>query len=62
MADQPPTPDTDMRPTEERPPGTPRWVKVFGLIILALVVLVVVVLVTGIGGAHGPSLHTAPQP
>jgi ABC-type transporter Mla subunit MlaD len=38
--------------------GTPRWVKVFGVIALVLVVLVVVMLVTGRGG-HGPGRHTA---
>jgi ABC-type transporter Mla subunit MlaD len=37
--------------------GTPRWVKVFGIIALVLVVLVVVMLVTGRGG-HGPGRHT----
>jgi hypothetical protein len=36
--------------------GTPRWVKVFGIVTLALVVLLVVVLVTG-GGNHGPRRH-----
>ncbi|MGH2819875.1 MAG: hypothetical protein ACRDJ5_04395 [Actinomycetota bacterium] len=38
--------------------GTPRWVKVFGIIALVLLVLIVVMLVTGRGG-HGPSRHTA---
>jgi hypothetical protein len=36
--------------------GTPRWVKVFGIVALALVVLIVIVLVTGHGG-HGPGRH-----
>jgi hypothetical protein len=36
---------------------TPRWVKVFGIIVIVLVLLVVVVLVTGIGGEHGPDRH-----
>jgi hypothetical protein len=36
--------------------GTPRWVKVFGIVALIIVVLVVVVLI-GRGG-HGPSRHT----
>jgi hypothetical protein len=35
--------------------GTPRWVKVFGLIALVLVVLFVVLLLTG---GHGPSRHS----
>jgi hypothetical protein len=38
--------------------GTPRWVKIFGLIALVLVVLVVVMLVVGRGG-HGPSRHAS---
>ena len=37
--------------------GTPRWVKVFGIIALAVVVAVVVMLVVGRGG-HGPQRHT----
>jgi hypothetical protein len=36
--------------------GTPRWVKVFGIIALLLLVLVVVMLITGRGG-HGPGRH-----
>jgi preprotein translocase subunit SecG len=36
--------------------GTPRWVKVFGIIALALVVVVVVLLLTR--GGHGPSRHS----
>jgi hypothetical protein len=36
--------------------GTPRWVKVFGIIALALVVVVVVLLL--IRGGHGPSRHS----
>jgi hypothetical protein len=38
-------------------PGTPRWVKVSGLIALVLVLLVGIMLVTGGGGAHGPRRH-----
>jgi hypothetical protein len=37
--------------------GTPRWVKVFGIVALIVIVLVVVMLVTGRGG-HGPGRHT----
>ena len=42
----------------DRPPypGTPRWVKVSGIISLVLVVLVVIVMVAT-GGNHGPSRH-----
>jgi hypothetical protein len=35
---------------------TPRWVKVFGIVALALVVLVVVMLIAERGG-HGPGRH-----
>ena len=37
--------------------GTPRWVKVFGIIALALVLLIGGLLVFG-GGTHGPGRHT----
>jgi hypothetical protein len=49
MADQPPpAPDTE--------PGMPRWVKVFGIVLLVIVVLVVAMLLLG-GGNHGPGRH-----
>jgi hypothetical protein len=35
-------------------PGTPRWVKVLGIIAIFLVLLVVIMLLTG----HGPGRHT----
>jgi hypothetical protein len=35
-------------------PGTPRWVKVFGIVVIVLVVLVVILLLSG----HGPGRHT----
>jgi hypothetical protein len=44
---------------ETHPEGTPRWVKVFGIIALVLVLLFVVALLTGV--RHGPDLHTAPS-
>ncbi len=37
-------------------PGTPRWVKVFGIIVIVLVLLVVAMMF--IGGEHGPGRHT----
>ncbi len=37
-------------------PGTPRWVKVSGIIALVLVLLVVVMMFAG-GGSHGPGRH-----
>src|SRR6266540_4771369 len=38
-------------------PGTPRWVKVFGIIVIILVLLVGIIMFTGIGGQHGPGRH-----
>jgi hypothetical protein len=35
--------------------GTPRWVKVLGIVALALVVLVVILVLVG---GHGPERHT----
>jgi hypothetical protein len=39
--------------------GTPRWVKVFGIISLIVVLLFIVRLVTG-GDGHGPGRHLRP--
>ena len=39
-------------------PGTPRWVKVSGIVTLVLVLLVVIVMVAS-GGNHGPSTLSA---
>ena len=54
MADLPPYRDpsdvTGVRP------GTPRWVKVFGIITIVVVLLFVILLIAG-GGRHGPSRH-----
>ncbi|TIP87842.1 MAG: hypothetical protein E5X63_07870 [Mesorhizobium sp.] len=38
-------------------PGTPRWVKISGII----VVLVIAALFTGVGGPHGPGRHLPPS-
>ena len=37
-------------------PGTPRWVKVFGIIVIVLVLLLGVLMLFG-GGEHGPGRH-----
>jgi hypothetical protein len=37
-------------------PGTPRWVKVFGIIVIVVVLLVVAMMFIG-GGEHGPGRH-----
>lgn len=52
--------DTGVRPTEDRSPGTPRWVNVFGGIALVVVLLVVVprwIAIAGGPGLHGPEMH-----
>lgn len=46
---------TDRDTAPRAKPGTPRWVKLFGGCLAALVVLVVVLLATG--GEHGPGRH-----
>ena len=38
-------------------PGTPRWVKVLGIILIVVVLLVVAMMF--IGGEHGPGRHAA---
>ena len=38
--------------------GTPRWVKVFGIV--ALVLLLLLVVVQFAGGGHGPGRHVPP--
>lgn len=52
---------TDVRPERMRPdrrstPGTPRWVKVSGIIALVLILLLVIMVLVG-GGNHGPGRH-----
>jgi hypothetical protein len=42
---------------DDRPTGTPRWVKVFALIAIVLIALVAVVLIAG--GDHGPGRHAS---
>jgi hypothetical protein len=39
------------------PPGMPRWVKLFGIIVLVLVLLFVLSVVAG--GQHGPGRHVS---
>jgi hypothetical protein len=36
-------------------PGTPRWVKAFGIVTIVLVVLVAIMILSG----HGPGRHTS---
>lgn len=46
---------TDLRATEDQPPSTPRWVKVFGIIGVVLVLLLGIIKLAG--GDHGPGRH-----
>jgi hypothetical protein len=48
--------DTGVRPDEGSTTGTPRWVKVSGVVALVLVLLVLVVMLL-VGGNHGPGRH-----
>ncbi len=62
MADPPPYPDTDddvsVGPDRGATTGTPRWVKVFGIITIVLILLLVILRATGAGpGIHGPERH-----
>lgn len=45
------------RRMEAKPPTVPRWVKISGLIALAVILLVVVVMALA-GGEHGPGRHS----
>jgi hypothetical protein len=62
MTNRPPYPDIG-EDTEAAGPGPelttprPRWVKVFGIIVLVVAVLFVGLKVTGLGGNHGPGRH-----
>lgn len=58
MADLLPDTDdaTDVRPDRRSPSGTPRWVKISGIIALVLILLFVIMMLVG-GGNHGPGRH-----
>ena len=47
--------DTRVGPDRGLPPGTPRWVKVFGIVAIVLVLLFVILHLAGGGfGGHSP--------
>jgi uncharacterized cupredoxin-like copper-binding protein len=70
LADLPPYPDsnavtgddTDIGPALGSTTGTPRWVKVFGIIAIVLVVLVILMLTGVFGEGHGPGRHLGGAP
>ena len=51
------TDETGVGPDRESTAGTPRWVKVFGIIAIVVVLLFVVLLLAG--GPHSPGRHGA---
>jgi hypothetical protein len=55
MADPPSSPERDERADRGPIAGAPRWVKVSGIIALAIVLLVLILLLAG--GDHGPGRH-----
>jgi hypothetical protein len=61
MVNATPRPDRDIdndgtgRRIAGSPSSMPRWVKVFGIVALALIALAVILLITG--GEHGPGRH-----
>jgi uncharacterized cupredoxin-like copper-binding protein len=48
-------------PVVARPPGTPRWVKALGLILVAAVAIAIAVMLIR-GGQHGPGMHSGSAP
>ena len=47
--------ETGTRPDPEAPPGVPRWVKVFGIVVGILILVFVILHLTGngLGNLHG---------
>ena len=49
-------------PHRSSPPAAPRWVKISGIVVVALILLVVILKLTGVlGEGHGPRRHRADQ-
>jgi hypothetical protein len=55
MTDRPRYIDPDVGPDHEPPTGTPRWVKVVGIIVI--VVILALLMVGLVTGGHGPGRH-----
>jgi len=50
------SPNSDRSQDTGTRPGMPRWVKVFGIIVIVLVLLFVISMLAGV--RHGPGMHT----
>jgi hypothetical protein len=55
MANPPPSPERDATSSRDLAAGPPRWVKVSGIIALAVLLLLLILLLAG--GNHGPGRH-----
>lgn len=44
-------------PREGRPPATPGWVKVSGIVVGAVLLVFLILKLAGAGGQHGPGMH-----
>jgi hypothetical protein len=53
-------PQPRVRPDQESAPGTTRWVKFGGIIVIALIVLMIVLHLTG-NSLGGPGSHLMPS-
>ncbi len=49
-----PDPNGDLEPAQDAPPGTPRWVKAFGIVLVVLLLVVAGLHLTGNAPAHMP--------
>ena len=53
-------PQPQNRPArEDGPPGLPLWVKAAAVVVGLLLVVYVVLQLTGLGGGHGPGMHSS---
>lgn len=52
--------DSSRDPAMPQRPGTPRWVKAIGVLLVAMAVIALVVMIVG-GGQHGPARHTVTE-
>ena len=53
------TPGPEPQPESNGYPGTPRWVKVTGIALLAILLIAAFIVISGLGGPHGPQRHGA---